>query len=684
MARHRHKGGRVTPPGTRPPHLRVVGDQDDTRSPIDGMVDDAGRDLLAVTDPLAAEMWASTALAAFDSAAQQARLEGMDVPPFAEALLGACRRRRDRAGAVVAAALAAVVPPPHDRLAAAVAAELRAAVPRLPAWVGREGKAGPTRAWVASDVFGDQDSLIIGFAHPGQAEEHSLVVLVDHNLSGQAKDAWVGQAPEEVAKSWQSASEPHMRVREVPVNEALAQLRDAMAVSDFWNGDTELRSEDFAQLRALVWARLSRAGLDNEGAQGPVVSDEEKEALVKDFLASPMGQALALDVPGADHEILAHHVVSLRADYEGQPLRWSPGVVAYVLGELAPRKLLLKPEEAVALPAVVRAFVRYSAGRTGLEAPFVDEILEAVDAVEHVFLERMDDPDAAGPAKAVLATLMAKGVDLSDPDAINRALQEGIKLPRPKRSKKPSLGPAPADVAASVETAPVLARFELLAGFYGPGRKLTQTGQPTLADARELVKLLGTRDEMDQKIGDKVFKTVSAAKLPELAFMLRWAQASGVLRKQHGKLRATASWAKLSGKPVERWSKAADAVWSLGPLASYYAHARYRDHNELLDELAPAMLFVIDGDPVPFEGVLDWVCEQAELGYDWLDPYMQDPEHRRSRFGHDLETMARVLDWAGIVTWAGATVEADQWGFEQMRGGTLQLTRAGRWWAVGE
>lgn len=88
-----------------------------------------------------------------------------------------------------------------DRLAVTAASHLRGSVAGLPRWIARIGAVTPTRAWVASDVFGDQESLIVGFAQEGAPGEHALVVLVDRNLSGQAKDAWIGPDLEGIAAS---------------------------------------------------------------------------------------------------------------------------------------------------------------------------------------------------------------------------------------------------------------------------------------------------------------------------------------------------------------------------------------------------------------------------------------------------------------------------------------------------
>jgi hypothetical protein len=257
-----------------------------------------------------------------------------------------------------------------------------------------------------------------------------------------------------------------------------------------------------------------------------------------------------------------------------------------------------------------------------------------------------------------------------------------MKIPEaaPKRRKRPTA--APAEVVSVAERAPVLERFATLVDFYGDGRKLTQTGQPTLADARALVGLLGTEDRVDETIGDRTFKTKSAAELPELGFTIRWAITAGALRKEHGKLRATAVWRKLDGKPLQRWVKAADALPTLGPLAAFHANARYRALDELLDELVPEILEDLRDNPAPFDAVLDWICERADMAYEWLTPYMQDPQHRRTSFGWDLDRLMTILGWAGIVERVGGTFEPDRWAQKRERlvGGTLQMSPVGRWW----
>lgn len=68
----------------------------------------------------------------------------------------------------------------------------------------------------------------------------------------------------------------------------------------------------------------------------------------------------------------------------------------------------------------------------------------------------------------------------------------------------------------SAKDAPILAKFRALAGHLGEGRRLTDRGNLKLADARALVDLLETGDEMDAAIGDRVFKTQSALRVVSL------------------------------------------------------------------------------------------------------------------------------------------------------------------------
>ncbi len=150
MTTDKRKGGRITPKGTPPPHLRSVGGLAHDRSPVDDIIDSAARELLEESDPVAAEIWASGIVDAFARATLQAQLNGLEAPPFEDALLDRCRQRRDQHAGIVAVALAAVLPPPLGRRAASILGEPGRSAVGLPTWAATVGRTEPTRGWVVS------------------------------------------------------------------------------------------------------------------------------------------------------------------------------------------------------------------------------------------------------------------------------------------------------------------------------------------------------------------------------------------------------------------------------------------------------------------------------------------------------------------------------------------------------
>ena len=114
-------------------------------------------------------------------------------------------------------------------------------------------------------------------------------------------------------------------------------------------------------------------------------------------------------------------------------------------------------------------------------------------------------------------------------------------------------------------SAGALTRVVALTRWVGTGRaSLTQTGRLTMADARELVSLLGTGDEVDPVIGDRVFRTRSSEDLRGLATVLAWAKAAGLIRVVRGRLVAVKKNARLLDRPTELWVAMFEAFGQLG------------------------------------------------------------------------------------------------------------------------
>ena len=124
--------------------------------------------------------------------------------------------------------------------------------------------------------------------------------------------------------------------------------------------------------------------------------------------------------------------------------------------------------------------------------------------------------------------------------------------------------PSQSALAATAAVARPLRQVRAFTEWVGAGRKLTQTGRLTLADARELVILLKTGDEIDPRIGDRVFRTRTSEELPGITLVAEWAKASGLVRVTGGRLVQVKQHADLLKRPLELWARMFEAFPRLG------------------------------------------------------------------------------------------------------------------------
>lgn len=287
---------------------------------------------------------------------------------------------------------------------------------RQPAWAGGIGQERFTGAWIATDEFGDQDFVVIGFETPEGS--HTFTALVDQNLGGLLKDVMLApEAPATILQTWREVPDNDLEPREIPAEEASRRLSAAILAYDqtFDPPSTDaVRSH-----RQLLLARLTKLPTPLPLPEPPRMSDDEREALVDEFLASPH----APSVDGTDY--LADRLIDFKVDYlDGDPLRWSPTVVELCLLDWFPRKVLLEEDDVAAVPEVIRGWVRFAGERRGISSAGIDETLTAVATFEPEFVDLMASDTAAGPAKAIATALRAQGVDLTDKESVERWVAE--------------------------------------------------------------------------------------------------------------------------------------------------------------------------------------------------------------------------------------------------------------------
>ncbi|HYT40492.1 MAG TPA: hypothetical protein VEN99_13310 [Acidimicrobiia bacterium] len=399
---------------------------------FDGVLRSARSQLLRAESPLAAEVWGSGVMAVWDGLPARtggdgsASPGGTDAGSFTEALIRHAADLGTPEGMAVLAALASVGPTRVATRARTAAAALEQAGIAAPAWSGAAGTAVPTEAWIGSDVYGDQEIVIVGFAyprelhqpppgHPALADDpgHSICVLVDHTERGVAKDAYPAAPLPQTLARWREAEGDGIGLRPASLPEVAARLADALLATDF-AGDRAAEGRTLAEMRALLASRLNT--MPPAAAIGVEELDSDgREWLVAEFLGAPEAAGL-LSEPAA--VTVCHSLIAYRCDYgDGDPLRWSPTLAGLCLLDHFPVKVSLDEPDVPLVPDVLAAWVGFAARRRHLPEPALARILDVIDSCRGDFPVAMGDVSRYSPAKRAAMHLLHRGIDLTDDDA---------------------------------------------------------------------------------------------------------------------------------------------------------------------------------------------------------------------------------------------------------------------------
>lgn len=383
---------------------------------------------------------------------------------------------------------------------------------------------------------------------------------------------------------------------------------------------------------------------------------------------------------------------------DGDLGRWQNGDVGEFLLEWCPRKLSVSAADCESIPVALSAFIAFldAEGLLAPESASAAALAEATARASDEFVAAMDDPSNFGLAKSLFSAAGADDVDLGDagglqewiaefnarPEDDRRRIIPDTALRAPKRPALPPVAmPDDAEITASKSTAPILAMFAAFAEFVGPGRKLTQTGNLTLADARALVDLLRTGDTMDTQIGDRTFKTQSSAELPRLRQVFAWAKHAGVVRLSHGRLIATKRGLALGRDPAAFFEREVDAVVAIGPLASQRdpgAWLAWPDVDELLDRFVVHLLTApyAAHRPVPIEDMAEVAAEAVLDAFEF--PSLEE-DRVVLHVGVDVIDMIDTLELAGMVRRVDIPDAGDAAipAGHRRHGGSVELTPAG-------
>jgi len=207
-----------------------------------------------------------------------------------------------------------------------------------------------------------------------------------------------------------------------------------------------------------------------------------------------------------------------------------------------------------------------------------------------------------------------------------------------------------------------------LTRWVGAGRKLTQTGQLTIADARHLVGLLDTGDEIDPVIGERVFRTRSSADLPGLALVLGWAKATGLVRAVRGRLVPVKKYQRLLEEPMALWSAMFAAFDQLGPVICPSGWRSSLLGEDFAGGIAALFASIADGGgTVTADSVHERVWSALTARYYLDDAAEEQIGHLRRITDRDLHRAVSEL------------VSLDALAADEANGGTLRLTPLAEW-----
>ncbi len=385
-----------------------------------GLAEIAARDADQPEDALDAEQWASTMLGTMHAAPLPL---GEDVAAtFLPGFVDALENLGTRKALATLRALAAVCPPEHEKTTRTAADRLAGTGLGEPAWTAGLAAAQPTAAaLMCEEAFDDGVSVMIEFAAP-DVETHTVGIYIDHNMGGLVKDVFLAGPLSEVRAqlSHQAPDQVGLTIRDLGLAEARARAEAAFDVLDHtWDPPV---NEDVGAMRALIDARLRRLpegfALSDEHVEA---TPEEREALFENFLSSPEGHRWRGD---EDAEEVTELAIDFGADYNhGGPLRWSPVVVEIFMTSWLARKVTREPEFFERVPEVLRDWVTYAGRRRGVPSAPLREAVAAVKEYREEMLEVVTDPEAWGPAKAFAVAALEAGIDLADPEQVERFIQ---------------------------------------------------------------------------------------------------------------------------------------------------------------------------------------------------------------------------------------------------------------------
>lgn len=267
----------------------------------------------------------------------------------------------------------------------------------LPPWLTDLVPAGPADARLATHALGASTMVLVGVRTAADADL-TAVVEVDHTLGSVATDGFCYPGPVDVAaEQLDESDDPDVTITTIDPADARAHMDEAVEIGRITFPPFE--TDTWPNCRPLVaWLsrHLPRGG---QGHVRPEVDDPDREAIIRQFLASPFGR----DHDHEDGRGLLESLLWYGCDYgTGDPLTWSAAEVELLLVDWLPRKVIADADHLAGAPDVLRDLIRYGHDERGVRAELTTEALETVDDCEPEYQQVIRTDRPQGP-EALLA-----------------------------------------------------------------------------------------------------------------------------------------------------------------------------------------------------------------------------------------------------------------------------------------
>lgn len=382
-----------------------------------------------------------------------------------------------------------------------------------------------------------------------------------------------------------------------------------------------------------------------------------------------------LDEALAPYRWVAESLIGFKTDVVGSPpTKWALADFEDVLLGYYPAKHVAAEDLHDEVINGAAAFIRFLRDEGHLQASEAATLEHEVLAMRAGYKAAMSNPENWSMGKRINNHLLSNGVHLSDPDELAAGMDALNTLSFEERGV----------IMGIDDDAPRGGQLAMLTELVRERERLTLTdrGNFKMADARELVSLLGTADELDPVYGQHTTATRSSADLRQLDLLLRVAVESELLERQgkRGTKLVIGFAAQELPSPEQLALLAFEALtFEAGPITHMVGDndRGFRPHASLLDSAWPALLATLADADRSIEEFAERFWALMDTQFDLARASERQLEFLQSTLRHDMRYGLEVFERLGAVEIRGVT-EILEYGRPARSGGTAALTALGR------